>query len=1226
MARISTYDNDKNIQGEDLLAGSNYLGPDKYNTKNFKIEDLVEFIEGQITISTQQATLKPNGGLVVENINSTDYLAVNLSHTNITGQLANSDLVNSSITINGTAVSLGGSITIGEVTEVTAGTYLNGGGTEGTVTLNHDDTSRSDTTSTAAPAYGDTFTAIDSITTNATGHITAANLKTVTIPASDNTNTTYTLEAMDDGDHAKIRLVGANPSSTDDINLKAGSNITINVNESTDEIEIVGTAFGNTFTVANETQHLALTTSSGDLVIRTDQSKTYIDNGNNVSPNEMGNYTELQFSGIQQIDLVAGDGIDLEDHANNAITTLTQNNNDLKVINTLATSSERGGIKIGYTESGKNYPVELDSEKAYVNVPWVNTNQLTEWILTDGDDDNTTINHGKHVKFVMATGALGTNTTGAGTDADPYLVTLTSPNTTYTAGNGLDLTGTEFSHSDTSSQTSVDNSGRTYIQDITLDTYGHVTGLVSATETVVDTNQLTTWDLLDDDDDSFTISHDKHVKFTSGNGAYGTNITGAGTSSDPYVVAITSPNDTVPDTTYGISCVDGDNTDEEKIRLTDSGGGTDDVVLEAGTGLSIARDGDKITYTNTVTDTTNWNFKVDTGTPENISAGETVTFSGTDGIALSQSGNTIDINHVDTSSVSDLTASSRTYVTALTFDTYGHVTGYSTDTETVVDTNQLTEWILRDDDDDDKTVGHNKYVKFTSAVGAAGTNVSGAGTTSDPFVIAITSPNDNDNDNYYLDGISKSGNILTFSVNGATNQTFEFGANAFNSTTIPTNNNQLTNGAGYTTNTGTTTADNTQTFTNKSGNISQWTNDSSYLTSYTETSTLANVVSRGNTTGGTLEVTGTGSWLTVEGNAANTSVPLSQGLAFGWNRSGGSNETEIIFRGSTSGHSSRLDIRSYDGSNFRTLAQFKGDEEIIFPNAGNIVAQENGAERILERSYDGSRWARLVSNSVGGELRLGRSNTAHVKIVTLGDSYLNGGDVGIGTTTPGTKLDVNGVITATGGTSTNWNTAYGWGNHASAGYLTSFDITTQTDPKYLRSNADDTSSGSLTVVSYKFNGNASNPTNTTATIYDQSGVGLTASAHNFSIRNYNGSSMVESARFTTSSLTVIGDVIAFGTPSDISFKENIKPIDNALDKVEKLQGVTFDWKESDSILDIKQDIGFIAQDVQKVLPELVRENDNGKLSLRHQGIISVLTEAIKELSDRIKVLENGSTK
>jgi hypothetical protein len=48
---------------------------------------------------------------------------------------------------------------------------------------------------------------------------------------------------------------------------------------------------------------------------------------------------------------------------------------------------------------------------------------------------------------------------------------------------------------------------------------------------------------------------------------------------------------------------------------------------------------------------------------------------------------------------------------------------------------------------------------------------------------------------------------------------------------------------------------------------------------------------------------------------------------------------------------------------------------------------------------------------------------------------------GIGTGTPSTTLDVNGIITATGGNSTNWNTAYGWGNHASAGYLASASYT-----------------------------------------------------------------------------------------------------------------------------------------------------------------------------------------
>jgi hypothetical protein len=103
--------------------------------------------------------------------------------------------------------------------------------------------------------------------------------------------------------------------------------------------------------------------------------------------------------------------------------------------------------------------------------------------------------------------------------------------------------------------------------------------------------------------------------------------------------------------------------------------------------------------------------------------------------------------------------------------------------------------------------------------------------------------------------------------------------------------------------------------------------------------------------------------------------------------------------------------------------------------------------------------------------------------------------------------------------------------------------------------------------------------------------------------------------------TVKGDVIAYGSPSDKRLKENIKPIESALDKVSKLQGVTFDWKESDSILDIKEDIGFIAQDVQKVIPELVRENEDGMLSMRHQGIAPILLEAIKELKSEIEELK-----
>ena len=106
----------------------------------------------------------------------------------------------------------------------------------------------------------------------------------------------------------------------------------------------------------------------------------------------------------------------------------------------------------------------------------------------------------------------------------------------------------------------------------------------------------------------------------------------------------------------------------------------------------------------------------------------------------------------------------------------------------------------------------------------------------------------------------------------------------------------------------------------------------------------------------------------------------------------------------------------------------------------------------------------------------------------------------------------------------------------------------------------------------------------------------------------------------TGAFVVKNDVVAYGSPSDKRLKENIKPIKSALDKVIKLQGVTFDWKEK-GITNLKEDIGFIAQDVQKVIPELVRENDNGVLSMRHQGIAPILLEAIKELKAEIEELK-----
>ena len=110
---------------------------------------------------------------------------------------------------------------------------------------------------------------------------------------------------------------------------------------------------------------------------------------------------------------------------------------------------------------------------------------------------------------------------------------------------------------------------------------------------------------------------------------------------------------------------------------------------------------------------------------------------------------------------------------------------------------------------------------------------------------------------------------------------------------------------------------------------------------------------------------------------------------------------------------------------------------------------------------------------------------------------------------------------------------------------------------------------------------------------------------------------------TDNTLTVKGDIVAYGTPSDSRLKDIKEKVPNALDTILKLNGYKFDWKKSDSILQIKEDIGVIAQEVEEVAPELVRTNEEtGMKSVRYQGLTAILIEAIKELKAEIDILKN----
>ena len=136
-------------------------------------------------------------------------------------------------------------IPFGDVTEVQGGTYINVTDQTGPVPIvNHDLTTRTDTTSTGSPGYAGTFTVVDSVTTNTTGHITALNVKTVTMPSAEAYTFSVTADSgtdqtIDSGNTLAI-AGGTNITTV----VGATDTVTVNLDDSIDlagELTVSGT-------------------------------------------------------------------------------------------------------------------------------------------------------------------------------------------------------------------------------------------------------------------------------------------------------------------------------------------------------------------------------------------------------------------------------------------------------------------------------------------------------------------------------------------------------------------------------------------------------------------------------------------------------------------------------------------------------------------------------------------------------------------------------------------------------------------------------------------------------------------------------------------------------------------------------------------------------------------------------------------------------------------------
>jgi hypothetical protein len=118
---------------------------------------------------------------------------------------------------------------------------------------------------------------------------------------------------------------------------------------------------------------------------------------------------------------------------------------------------------------------------------------------------------------------------------------------------------------------------------------------------------------------------------------------------------------------------------------------------------------------------------------------------------------------------------------------------------------------------------------------------------------------------------------------------------------------------------------------------------------------------------------------------------------------------------------------------------------------------------------------------------------------------------------------------------------------------------------------------------------------------------------------------------TTGEIRATNDVTAFYS-SDKSLKENIKNIENPLEKVNQINGVTFDWTEDyikqhggeDQYFVRKNDVGVIAQEIEKVLPQVVATRKDGIKAVKYDRIVALLIESVKELKKEIEELKKGA--
>lgn len=331
-------------------------------------------------------------------------------------------------------------------------------------------------------------------------------------------------------------------------------------------------------------------------------------------------------------------------------------------------------------------------------------------------------------------------------------------------------------------------------------------------------------------------------------------------------------------------------------------------------------------------------------------------------------------------------------------------------------------------------------------------------------------------------------------------------------------------------------------------------------------------------------------------------------------------------------------------------------------NAGttDTVLIVDAAGQVQKRTISSSVWSGVAGGIVGGSGTVNyvpKWNTT----TSLTDSLIfdNGTNVGIGTASPAHKLHVTDGTT-TGdvriGLGTGANSLEIIRNGASDNWLRSFGTPLYIDqqsaqPIVLRTSATErmriTSGGNVGIGTNNplyllhVNGTFGSGAITCTTINTQNNnitmgngdltcdtIGCGAITSTTITTNNNainaGTGTITGGIITGSTLRSTGDVVAYYV-SDSRLKNNLTPLNNTLEKIEKINAYSYDWKEVDEDICSRRghDVGLIAQEVREILPEAVVERDNGYLSLDYIKMIPLLVSSIKELKAEIEQLKKA---